>query len=76
MRAIGMVKQLRFGALLSTTLLTALLGSSVIAPVHADEPTPAPARPSKFKDFGEVTKEAKKIEASSTCTRTKITSTP
>jgi hypothetical protein len=60
MRAFGLVGQLRFGAIVSGALLFALAGGILASPVNADEPTPA--KPSKFKDFGEVTKEAKKIE--------------
>jgi hypothetical protein len=60
MRAFDLIERHRFGTSLLGAML-AVVAVGVVAPrVHAEE-APA-AKPSKFKDFGEVTKEAKKIE--------------
>ncbi|WP_428305361.1 zinc-dependent metalloprotease [Lacipirellula sp.] len=61
MRAIGLVERLRRGGLLSLSLLAATVAGAIASPAALAAES-APARPSKFKDFAEVTKDAKKIE--------------
>lgn len=43
-------------------LMAAIFTVSAVEPSQAAEPTSSPKSPSKFKDFAEVTKDAKKIE--------------
>ena len=60
MRVSGFVECHRFGtSLLGAILAIAAVGSIAAPAMAADGP---PAKPSKFRDFAEVTKDAKKIE--------------
>jgi hypothetical protein len=62
MKAFAFVGQRRKGGGVVSALVLSLLIGSLARPASAEEPSKPSARPSKFKDFAEVTKDAKKIE--------------